>query len=505
MNKPKAEMGKFTIESLTTGMYDNHLVIYREYIQNCADSIDKAVNEGVISRVQALIDIIVDKDKREVEIIDNGMGIPSGIAYKTLVDIGKSTKEYSSNRGFRGIGRLAGSAYCNKLIFETSFKGEENKSIVIFDCALMKSLLIPGESDHLSAEGVLDIVTSYESVPEEKEKHYFRVRMLEISDQEESILDVVRVTNYLSQVAPVPFDRGKFVFTSEIMKLFEENSTPLIEYKISIGESRENLKPIYKPYKHRYSLFSKKESEEIISIEPILKESDGKLLYIGWYARTNLQGACSDEQIKGIRLRKGNIMVGDSSTLSELFREARFNSWYVGEIHVLDPSVIPNARRDNFELNNSYYQIRTYLLDLFDKLSSDIRDASKKRNEGEIKVIKLIENADQKISAMLKSGASSKVEKQKIFELLGRAATSAEKIKTTTKVEKEKIEELKSEIQKLEDKLEEKVKYKGNDIPSSYSKKEKKIVQVIFEIIDECLEEDVAKKLTDKIIQKLKN
>lgn len=107
MNKPKAEIGKFSIESLTTGMYENHLVVYREYVQNSADSLDKAVQDGIITQQQAIIDIIINKEERRIEILDNGLGIPGDVAFKTLVDVGKSTKDYSTNRGFRGIGRLA--------------------------------------------------------------------------------------------------------------------------------------------------------------------------------------------------------------------------------------------------------------------------------------------------------------------------------------------------------------------------------------------------------------
>jgi hypothetical protein len=38
-------IGKFILDSLTTGMYDNPLCIFREYIQNSADAIDKAARD----------------------------------------------------------------------------------------------------------------------------------------------------------------------------------------------------------------------------------------------------------------------------------------------------------------------------------------------------------------------------------------------------------------------------------------------------------------------------
>ena len=41
-------IGKHTLESLTSGMYSDPFVIYREYIQNSADSIDEAIETGLL-------------------------------------------------------------------------------------------------------------------------------------------------------------------------------------------------------------------------------------------------------------------------------------------------------------------------------------------------------------------------------------------------------------------------------------------------------------------------
>ena len=51
----------------------------------------------------------------------------------------------------------------------------------------------------------------------------------------------------------------------------------------------------------------------------------------------------------GLRLRCGNILIGNKETLSGFFRERRFNNYLVGEIHVCVDELIPNSRRDDFE------------------------------------------------------------------------------------------------------------------------------------------------------------
>ena len=41
-------IGKHTLESLTSGMYADPYVVFREYIQNSTDAIDSAYKEGVL-------------------------------------------------------------------------------------------------------------------------------------------------------------------------------------------------------------------------------------------------------------------------------------------------------------------------------------------------------------------------------------------------------------------------------------------------------------------------
>ena len=49
-----AIIGKNVIENLTLGMYENSLMIYREYIQNAADSIDNAINLGILKKKELI-------------------------------------------------------------------------------------------------------------------------------------------------------------------------------------------------------------------------------------------------------------------------------------------------------------------------------------------------------------------------------------------------------------------------------------------------------------------
>ena len=139
MSEPIA--GKFLLEILTKGMYSNPMHVYREYIQNSSDSIDKAIESGVLQAAEAEIHIFIDGKERNIVIRDNGLGIPLGIAKIKLMNVGASDKDGVTERGFRGIGRLGGLAYAEKVQFVTSAVGDSVKTIMTCDCVRMQQLL----------------------------------------------------------------------------------------------------------------------------------------------------------------------------------------------------------------------------------------------------------------------------------------------------------------------------------------------------------------------------
>ncbi len=99
-----------------------------------------------------------------------------------------------------------------------------------------------------------------------------------------------------------------------------------------------------------------------------------------WYGQTAFYGTISENSIKGIRIRQGNILIGDKSTCNSFFKEERFNGWIIGELHVLDPELIVNSRRDDFEKNDAYYALVNCMKDWALSLSKEIRHISYQRN-----------------------------------------------------------------------------------------------------------------------------
>lgn len=263
------KIGKYTLESLTTGMYTDPKIIYREYIQNSVDAIEEAVNNGYMEISDAKIEIIIDQDEYKVTIYDNGAGVKANEAYNTLTDIGNSKKKHTNNRGFRGIGRLGGLSYCDKLIFTTSYKGENTKAIVIFNCKRLKELLIPGEYDQYDLTSVIKEVTSFYTEHESEDLHYFVVEMEGI-DEFSVLLDVDRIESYIRQVGPVPYSKN-FSWASQIKDAFNDYGLNISEFPIFIGTKQNELHQIFKPNKDSFVSDMTKKLHDRISDINILK------------------------------------------------------------------------------------------------------------------------------------------------------------------------------------------------------------------------------------------
>lgn len=373
-------IGKHTLESLTSGMYSDPFVIYREYIQNSADSIDEAIETGLLKLHQSKISVDINSSEKRIIISDNGIGINLDSAEHTLINIGNSQKLSNNSRGFRGIGRLSALSYCSRLTFETSSYTEELGTKVTINANRLSKLLSADVKNTISVIDVLKKIYTVETFKEERDSHYLKVTIDGIYDSA-SITDYKNVKSYIEQNCPVPYSPTDFIWGREIQNRLKIEGLNIQSYNIYLNSG--NIKEkIFKPYRDEFYLNKKKSKKDSISDIRTLKitQENKETLAIGWIAKTNYLGSIYDQSIKGIRLRKGNILIGDHRTLNAIFKEPRFNGWTIGELYILDPKLIPNARRDNFEKNEAYYLLMEHLMSIASEISNDIRNASLSRN-----------------------------------------------------------------------------------------------------------------------------
>lgn len=372
--KRELVIGKYTLESLTNGMYASPLDMYREYIQNAVDSFDSAIEAGIELPDKLRIDISIDVEARSVVIHDNGCGIKAEAAISTLLDIGNSQKSNQTARGFRGIGRLAGLSYCEKLIFKTSYKGEECCTVIEFDAKLLKDLLLPGASESVSVEDVIDRIVTIHTEKETAFRRYFEVS-LEGVWEEAGLTNPDGVRDYLIEHAPIYFS-SNFKWGRTIEEKMRLKGYAIPKYHIFL-----NKVELFKAYEDTFIADRVKRNSDIIQDITVEAFYRGETLSaVLWYADTSFFGTIIDNLIKGIRIRQGNILIGDKGSCGLLFKEERFNGWMLGEIYILDKDIIANSRRDGFEKNSAYFELLEELKTWAFGVSKKIRHLSYERS-----------------------------------------------------------------------------------------------------------------------------
>ena len=372
--KRELVIGKYTLESLTNGMYASPFDMYREYIQNAVDSFDETVAKGIEYPDKLQVDIRINVENKTVLIRDNGCGIKYEEAVSTLLDIGNSQKSNQNSRGFRGIGRLAGLSYCDKLTFKTSYRGEDCCTIIEYNAKLLKDLLLPNTYESVSVEDVIDRIVTIRIEKESSTRKYFEVS-LEGVWEEAGLINIERVRDYLIEHAPLYYSRS-FKWGRTI-----EEKMRLIGYSIPKYHIFLNKNELFKAYEDTFIADRVKRNSDLIqdvTVEAFYRNNT--LSAVLWYADTNFWGTIINNLVKGIRIRQGNILIGDKGACSPLFKEERFNGWMIGELYILDKDIIANSRRDGFEKNATYYELLEMLKDWAFSVSKKIRHLSYERS-----------------------------------------------------------------------------------------------------------------------------
>ena len=370
-------IGRDVLELISSAMYVDPMSIYREYIQNAADAVDAARKNGTLGADEpGRVDIEVDIATRTVRIRDNGSGIKQQDFVRRLSSIGASAKRNTDARGFRGVGRLAGLGYGQELVFRSRAAGEMTVSELRWDCRGLRAELRSSESGGGIAELVRGVVVAGVVDSEQYPERFFEVELRGLVRLKgDKLMSPLALAEYIGQVGPVPFSHD-FTFGPEITAALRANGLPLeLDVYVSGMDG-----PVCRPHRNAFALNDAREGvfQELELVE--VSGMDGGVAGGAWILHHDYEGAIPQAaQIKGLRLRSGNIQVGDNSLLEELFPETRFNAWSVGEVHVLDRRIVPNARRDHFEQNAHLNNLFNHLLPTARTIARMCRTSSVRR------------------------------------------------------------------------------------------------------------------------------
>jgi len=384
----KTIVGKNLIEMLMFNIYADNMVIYREYVQNASDSIHSAIEQGILSQEDAHISVNIDRYASKIIIEDNGTGISLQKAERLLKDIANSEKGLLENQaGYFGIGRLSGGGYCKKLKFETSFKGENKKSLLVFDVETIREI-INDKNDLRDAATIIDDCTKFfDTMPEEAEQHYFKVILEDIlPEYAPNILDEKKVSDYLKEVAPLAFSPSfKNILDNEIENSENSAVKPYYDNINTIKLTVNNITDNRKKYTKKVQIKSGKDDIEKIRYVLFHDDTFGDLAW-GWVGITKFTEVIKEQEesaVIGLRLRLHNIMIGQKNYFdgTRFFKQARSNKYFIGEIHIISNKIKPTPQRDDLapstETNLLYEKIQLFFRNELEKIYQDANKLKK--------------------------------------------------------------------------------------------------------------------------------
>jgi molecular chaperone HtpG len=397
---PEPLFGSFLLESITTGMYGEQRNAIREYVQNGFDGVQDAIAGKVLKPGKGKITLTID-GTNNLTIYDNGIGLPHRVAVSTLTAVGASRKERGRQAGFRGIGRLAGIAFSNRLQFRTKAAGDAVETIVLFDCvALRKGMLSSGMKP--AAELIRNCVTWRQESVERTSDHYFEVMLQELNSAPAEATDPVQLEDFLTQVAPVDFHPDFEKFKNKILgdaaaiqvpmpndgKPDDDAGTESILQRVAfdhvaiviLGSESKTERQVFKPYRPKMAAGGK----ESVSLTEVKVHSAVSGVWWGWIGYKRNPGDYEQASVAGIRFRLKNIQIDGNELIRNVpitndIRSTfgRWSNWFVGEIYVDPHGVVPNARRDNFEEDERWLEIRREITVICETLTKEAREVSK--------------------------------------------------------------------------------------------------------------------------------
>lgn len=413
-------IGKDLLGQLMFSLYPDAETIYREYLQNACDSINEAAELGIIEKKDGHVSVNIDKLQNTITIEDNGTGIKTDEAEMTLKYIAHSKKRKESAAGFYGIGRLVGGGYCKQLSFLTSAQGENVASEMIFDMDQIHKILEDDE-DNSSASDVIHKVTTFRNdIPEEPQKHYFKVVLKDIlPDYHDILLDEDKINAYLVQVAPTPYEAS--FFNNLIKPNITKDDKKYLNYynqlnavKVSIN----NIVGLEKPYEtkfkgteHEYTDDDGSPQKDNAPINEIrfFSITDPQLgdLAWGWYAYTpagtqiKAIDPYTQENVltRSIRLRCHNIQVGDENVLNKYFKQARSHVYFNGEVFIINQDIKPTTDRSDIAPTSVTKKFQSELEKFF---RNDLEKLYQEANKAN-KQLENIRKADEEIRKIKES------------------------------------------------------------------------------------------------------
>jgi len=335
------DIGVFLLESITTGLYKEPLHVIREYISNELDNYPPP----------SKIELTTYEDENKILIAGDGPGMDFDNV-RDAVRVGFSPKDKAKNIGFRGIGIYSGVSICERILIYSKKKDSNIAYQIQIHCKGLRKDIEKGAK--IALIDSLKKNVKYKKIPVDitlKKSKGTSVQLIEILPDYQKIFNKDTIRKYLEMTVPLQFN-PKFDHASSIMKYLKQylkNDFLIIDVKL-------NNSSLYRSPSY---LFVEK---------PVFGKifRYNNLLAIYWLCLNNKSEKIPNEDSQGLIYKKKGFTIGDRSTIRKIItKNANLVPWVVGEIHIVNDKLLPNAERVEFEQN-------IYLNTLENKIKSDV-------------------------------------------------------------------------------------------------------------------------------------
>lgn len=356
----KIKIGKSILETITVALYENPIILFREYVQNSLDAYNKALEEGKNTLNNFHVTIDINKKNRDIVIKDNGYGIDTNDLFKErMLSIGSSDKIQDRTKyiGFRGIGRISGLPFCKKLIFRNKAQNSEIINECIWEGDSYRNKL----DDENTPDDLQKIINEIVEVKInnnldiESGDHFFEVTIKNYDDEIKYMLEDNNFKDKLIRMLPLKFHKD-FKEAEDIMSKYKSFMNESIEkFMVSVKYNGEDL---FKNYNQKYILDSDIRFWEISEKQKI-SGAVGDKIGLLWFTFDKHPKNVKNDEYYGILTRSKNVLMGENDTFAQVadnsntyittFREmAQTIRCVYGELLINSPNLRDNSRRDWF-------------------------------------------------------------------------------------------------------------------------------------------------------------
>jgi molecular chaperone HtpG len=364
------------LETLTSALYEDPIILFREYVQNSLDAYNNETNNDKAKIMADFeVNINIDRDRFNIEIKDNGYGIKEEEFLYKMRLIGESDKKKLEDQiGFRGIGRLSAMPLCRQLVFENKPPGIKRRLIFSWDGKKFNDMLNRGAD----IDATLDQITSSSSEDYDGnvDDHYFKVK---IHGYQEAIKDVLKSDTFqdrLCTLLPLKYS-PKFTKQNQIKKKYHDfMGHNLDKFSCSVKLDGQEL---CKPYTDNDIRASGIVFWDLLypSME---KNASSEKIGILWFTFDRVIKARPKDSPHGILVRSKNMLMGDQYALAN--DVTRSKSDYIatprelmqalngvcGEMLINSDKLRDNARRDWFKIDEESIKLRHIIVEFMRRL-----------------------------------------------------------------------------------------------------------------------------------------